>query len=729
MEDLDIQIQMLATPEKVLDYFPKENNPDDSTPPYQFNVLENNLLMTQMFFHDSNTPLLNIKINIRRDLNVPINKITRITALTIIAVAICMWIYLAAAFLINQNMLNTKNQDMELKLDQTRDWFFKIFKSKTVFVVITRLDTGEIVEVNTELIEALNYTQDEIIGKTITELGVYKNEEERKAVTKTIQDKGYGRDLYLQLPTKDNRIVHVSVSSDLIDYKGNACILNVLIDVTQRKKLETDLKKAKLDASQATANTEIKNHQLAVEVNQRNQVEKTNQALFDISNAVNTTRDLDELYAHIHRILGTIMKLDNFYIASYNKEEDRVTFPYWHDEKNISSEDIDNISKRISLTVEVIKSGKPLIAYKKDFEPGGRFFEWGFSDTAAKNWLGIPLKIKKDVIGVMVTQNYSGQEEYTDKDINLMGTVSDQVALAIERKSAQDALLQSEIKYRSIIEEVQDGYCETDIYGRITFFNKSLCRISGYKEKELSGKNFSDLIQGTKKLNEVLQTDPDSNETRIKLKQKDGALKHMGIRPAPVIDVNGEQKGYRTFVHDIDEQKKHEEKLVFLAYHDSLTGLHNRKAFYEYLTGILNQAKRDPNNVALVFMDIDKFKKVNDTLSHEKGDALLKEIASRLTEILRKTDYISRIGGDEFTVVMTGKSAFNPIELAEKILEAIRLPYHLGRDAVDYVSTSIGVSIYPDDSAEDAEDLVHQADQAMYEAKKTGDTFVFYKDI
>jgi diguanylate cyclase (GGDEF)-like protein/PAS domain S-box-containing protein len=485
-------------------------------------------------------------------------------------------------------------------------------------------------------------------------------------------------------------------------------------------------------ASQKTADAEIKNYQLELEMDQRNQAEQLNQVLFNISNAINTTQNLDDLYASIHNIMSAVLTMNNFYIALYHKNQDRISFPYYIDETGDTFEEISDINKKRSFTIEVIRSAKPLLITKKDLLPGGKYEGMEQMGAVSAAWLGVPLKIESEVIGAMVTQSYTDPDRFSHTDINLLVTASDQVALAIERKKAQEALLQSEIKHRSIIESVKDGYCETDPEGRIVFFNEALCAITGFSADALNGMLFTNLLADKSETDHpfsALETDKKEVETSLTISRRNGRLKHIGIRPTAIRDEDGRPTGYRTFVRDIDEQKQYEEKLVFLAYHDPLTGLNNRKGFYEYLKNVVKQARRNASRLAVIYMDIDKFKQVNDTLGHEIGDELLKTIAHRLQDSLRETDFISRIGGDEFTIVMTNDTSFHPNKLAVKIGNAIRFPYDLSGHTIDYVSASIGISIYPDDNAKDIEDLVKKADMAMYEAKKTRNTHIFYRDI
>ncbi len=692
----------------------------------QFEFTDTHVNFTSLYKHPAGAPLLVIKIMMGRDILIPVKNIARFASLSILLVMIGMWLYFAAAFLFSIRHFKKQRQTVEKMLGQTRDHFSKVFNSKAVCIAINSLKDGSFVDINAEFLSVLGYEKKDIIGISILDLAYFADDNERNQFIKSLKKHGYVKDFDIKLKTRDKQIIHLSISADLIQFRDTQCVLSVLIDISDRKYLEKELKKAMFEASQTTADTEIKNYQLEIEMDQRNHAEKLNQVLFDISNTVNTTRDLDDLYESIHSIMSSILTLDNFFIALYNKKKDKVSFPYSKDKIDNDFDDIPDISKKDSLTIEVIKTKKPILLKKKDLSDGGR----KIIGTPAQVWLGVPLKINEEVIGVMATQSYTDPDRFSTNDIHLMETASDQIAVAIERKKSQEALVLSELKYRSIIESVKDGYCETDMDGNFIFFNEALCKITGYPEKMLAGMPSTRLIRDIPDpkalLKEIIKSK--SRETDIQIIQKNGIKKHVGIRPAPIYDEDDQQTGFRTFIRDIDAQKKYEEKLVFLAYHDALTGLNNRKGFYEFLDNALKYAKRNQTRLAVMFMDIDKFKLVNDTLGHEVGDELLKTISQRLTDNLRETDFVSRIGGDEFTVVMTGNDSFYPDKLAKKILNTIRFPYDLNGHTIDYVSASIGISLYPDDGSIDIEDLVIKADQAMYEAKKKRDMHVFFKD-
>ena len=303
-----------------------------------------------------------------------------------------------------------------------------------------------------------------------------------------------------------------------------------------------------------------------------------------------------------------------------------------------------------------------------------------------------------------------------------------------ERNQAEQALRDSENRYRSIIENIDEGYFEVDPDGMITFFNSRLCDMAGYSREEMAGIDSKELLEGGdakkvfKHFADIFETDLPQPEFTCKITRKDGVRKFVGFTPTVIKDHEGRKIGLRSIVRDVERQKKYEENLIYLAYHDALTGLKNRKAFYEQLQDAIYQAKRYGTEIALIYIDIDKFKRVNDTLGHEMGDVLLLEIRDRLHASLRKTDFVSRIGGDEFVVLVDNPHHIHPAAIAAKIISSLSEPYELKGNIVDYISSSIGISVFPTDAV-DMDGLVKKADQAMYIAKKKRNRYVSYSDI
>ena len=179
---------------------------------------------------------------------------------------------------------------------------------------------------------------------------------------------------------------------------------------------------------------------------------------------------------------------------------------------------------------------------------------------------------------------------------------------------------------------------------------------------------------------------------------------------------------------DVTEQKKAEEELRFLGLHDSLTGLPNRLLFYDRLGIAIENAKRNGNKLAVMMIDIDNFKLVNDTRGHDQGDELIKSISVNMQKILRKADTIARIGGDEFILLVTNmKSENDAVIIAEKVNQTIDTVISLENYKGIKISASIGIVIYPE-NGNDINTLIKNADEVMYDVKKSGKgRFSFYK--
>jgi diguanylate cyclase (GGDEF)-like protein/PAS domain S-box-containing protein len=425
-----------------------------------------------------------------------------------------------------------------------------------------------------------------------------------------------------------------------------------------------------------------------------------------------------------------------------------------------------------------------------------------------------------------------------------------------ERKEAEEALRQSEEKYRTILESIEEGYCEVDLAGNFTFFNDSMCRIFGYPKEELMGMNnqqytdqenakklyqaFQQVYRtgepqrgyeyeiirrdGTKRYVEtsaslrkdalgnpigfrgiarditerkqfervlqqeretffsILQKEPygalliDADDTFLYINPEFTAITGYTIKDVPtgkewlrkafpdseyrhkiiatwkedatrrkgvdrvwsVVCKDGGVKEIEfklTFLDDgriivmlsdVTEQKRTEEELAYKATHDLLTGLPNRMLFKDRFSVAMAQAQRVHKKLAVIFLDLDRFKEVNDTLGHDAGDRLLNAVGNRLTDLLRKTDTVARLGGDEFLLLLPDiDQGEDAVTVTQTVLYALRQPFIVNGQEVS-ISTSIGIAIYPDDGV-DIDTLVSRADKAMYNAKQSGhDTYQRY---
>ncbi|HEV7768824.1 MAG TPA: EAL domain-containing protein [Thermoanaerobaculia bacterium] len=294
------------------------------------------------------------------------------------------------------------------------------------------------------------------------------------------------------------------------------------------------------------------------------------------------------------------------------------------------------------------------------------------------------------------------------------------------RFAAEAALRESEIRYRLLFEQNAAGVCVSRLDGVIVDCNSTFAAMLGYKRADLVGVSMTSLYANASEALELttLLRSVDTTNTLGTLNSVEIELRRSDNRALWVLEnialVGDSITGLvHATVVDISDRKRAEEQIEFHAYHDVLTHLPNRKLFTDRLRHGLTRAKRNNRPLAVMFIDVDHFKTVNDTLGHTAGDELLLEMARRLRECVREDDTVARLGGDEFTIILSELShPEDAISVAQKILAAVQEPITiLGMPIV--ASASIGIALYPEDGL-DPESLLRNADSAMYRAKDEG---------
>jgi diguanylate cyclase (GGDEF)-like protein/PAS domain S-box-containing protein len=299
-----------------------------------------------------------------------------------------------------------------------------------------------------------------------------------------------------------------------------------------------------------------------------------------------------------------------------------------------------------------------------------------------------------------------------------------------EQRLAERAANQSERRYRMLFQGNLAGVYRTTPDGRILDCNDSFARIFGYgSREEVLGLQAWDLYMTPEDRRSAMARLTERRSlTNFEqcLRRKDGShvwiLENANLMESP----DGKTTFIEGTVIDITERKRAEEQVKHLAFHDPLTGLPNRLLFNDRLRVAMVHANRYREKLAVLFLDIDRFKVINDSLGHSIGDELLRRVAERVGGCIRQEDTIARLGGDEFTVLLPGIARDEDAgTIANKILEAVRLPFFIEHREL-FITTSVGVTVYPTDGAE-AEMLVRNADTAMYRAKEQGrDNYQLY---
>ncbi|MET0066804.1 MAG: EAL domain-containing protein [Candidatus Thiodiazotropha sp.] len=291
----------------------------------------------------------------------------------------------------------------------------------------------------------------------------------------------------------------------------------------------------------------------------------------------------------------------------------------------------------------------------------------------------------------------------------------------ITHRKESDAKLQQAVQ---IIEHTMEGVLTTDANGIITSVNPAFTEITGYGEAEIIQQHPGILISDRhppeffdELRNQVKQTGSWRGE--VWNQRKNGEVYPAWMTISCVRDEEEEAPHFVAVFSDITSIKQTQSQLEHLAHHDSLTNLPNRLLFEDRLQHAIAQAKRQNRQLAVLFLDLDRFKNINDSLGHAMGDELLKEVAKRLQNILRDDDTAARLGGDEFTILVENlEDPSQAAVVATKIQQKFKTPFKIaGREL--HVTTSIGISIYPEDG-KDVADLTKNADAAMYQAKEQG---------
>lgn len=400
-------------------------------------------------------------------------------------------------------------------------------------------------------------------------------------------------------------------------------------------------------------------------------------------------------------------------------------------------------------------SVKPLLGYEPE-----NLIKRGFSDIVAgdeyQNFMGKVLKylaplvrdreaaqrLRRDGFYREITFDCitsEGRKCPTELRLSLMWGAQGEFLglLGIARDITEQRRTENRLRMAAtVFENTTGAILVTDPAGYVVQVNENFSQITGYGASDILDQTprvLESAVHDERFYPDILRTLREQGrwEGEIWLRRKNGEAFPAWVGITAVHDNEGDLVSYVCFFVDISERKASEARIESLAYYDALTGLANRTLFQDRLRAALQLAERREEWVVVLFLDLDRFKPINDTLGHAAGDAMLKQVARRLRDCVRDSDTVARMGGDEFTMLIPGLADRDTamgagIQVAEKILSALGPAFDL-QEREFFISASIGLALYPQDGAE-ASSLLKNADTAMYHAKGAGkDTFQFYQ--
>ncbi len=562
-------------------------------------------------------------------------------------------------------------------------------------IVVYNINTGEYVYVNSAVTKLLGYKPEDFINGGLEFAASIVHPEDLPLIM--AQNNEALQTANSNLPTSpDNEIIasfnyrmkHKDGSYRWFHTDGSVLnrnpegkvelVLNVSIDVTGEKEAALELKRLQGDLQ-----SQIQEHSQALQISKK----QANAILNSVGDAIVTT-DL------------------NFTIQSWNK------------------------------------AAEDLYGWAESEVVGKKIFDVVISslDSAAQDELISEIFSKGEWKGEIIQGNKRGKQlnilatTSLIKDINdnPIGVVSVNRDIS-DRKRSEEALKQSEEHFRTLVQSVEDyAIFRLDTEGNITSWNEGIKNILGYDEQEIVGQPLDifftnkDRAKGMPK-QELVEARLSGTYMFEGLRvRKDGTTFYATVTLTAIFDESGALQGFSKIMRDITALKEAEETIHFQAFHDILTGLSNRQSLDDSFSLYLSLAVRHKHKLAILFLDLDRFKTINDTLGHGIGDMILKEVANRLLNAVRKEDVVARLGGDEFIILLNEvRSVQDVVRVAEKILQAF-VPVMRVQNQSLHVSTSIGIAMFPADG-QDIYTLLKNADTALYRAKDAGrNRYQFY---
>jgi diguanylate cyclase (GGDEF)-like protein/PAS domain S-box-containing protein len=613
----------------------------------------------------------------------------------------------------------TETRVAEERLRASEERFRIIFESVTDGIILQEIETGRYNDVNPRTCEMFGYTREEFLALPAYAISVATPDVARAEMT-LIRDNVSGKPRVFDwlCRAKDGRHFWTEISSHTVWFGGHEMFLSTMRDITERRQAASDLSYRERLLHALTLSTAELVKGTSYESSMPRLLEAVGQEL--VADHLSVVR-----VAH-----GEDVRFDKPVVV-YRWERPGV--PTIDIEEIATAGGETDFPTAINAWLAPLREGKPVVALAAETIGTIRTI---LATSQILSIAFVPIFAEGKYWGYFSVDDTHTARVWTPVEIEALKTFADVAGALIARQRSEANLLQSEEQFRTVTETVLDGIIMIGIDGRIRFWNPAAERIFGYTSDEARGQLLGPFlsperfrIKAVKRLAAFFAAGHGPLQGRtVEL----AAIRKDGTEIAVELAINLMEVGADQYavgvVRDVTERKRSNGLIEQMASHDALTGLPNRRSFIVALEREIARARRSGETFAVLYLDLDYFKDVNDTLGHPAGDRLLQAVAQRLKASVREVDTVARFGGDEFAAIQSNvREPESAAVLAQKIVRALADLFTL--DGNDIQSgTSLGIAIYGPDSP-DAESLLTHADVALYLAKSEGrGTYRFYAD-
>ena len=584
--------------------------------------------------------------------------------------------------------------------------FNDIFKSHHAVMLLIDPATGEIVDANSAALDFYGLTLSDLKRIKIQDINMLSPEQvKQERLLAKLENRNF---FTFRHQVANEQIKTVKVYSSPISQNGRALLYSIVFDISEQRSNQRD----------------IWHYQSQLEEMVDAQVAKLSRGKAQVITILS-----------VSVTLLLIFSLFLVYLLFHKTKAER------------KASRLSQMVEQSPLAMAILDEGLHVLYANNKFQQSREHLE-PIPGTKCENYLSISCLPEEQVHAIsrsLLTQNqWIGEVEYKNHSSELVSEranvymlneannlAAKHYVVMIEDITEQKRHEKELRLAAAVLETATEAVMICDKELNITAVNKAFTEITGYTEAEALGKSPDEVNAANEDEFFYAQTMQSIKhggywQGEVCNRNKVGNIYYEWLTISAQLDKSGELEAYVSLFSDITKKKQAETKIFTQANYDNLTGLANRNLFTNRFEHTLELAEREHTKVALLYIDLDGFKHINDSLGHSAGDLLLQEASKRLTGCVRKSDTITRLGGDEFAIIMAGNETIYSVEsVANNILNLMSQPYSL-KGKMGYVTASIGVTFYPDDG-NDTESLLRKADSAMYKAKENGrNNFQFF---